>query len=148
MKSGADEIRDQLRDQLPDEPLARVLLERGEEFNPRPLPNKAWRRRAGSKGASGLACLINAQRAALTHDDWAYVEGYAIRRDDPEGIQFHCWNLDRDGRLIDTTWDDDGAAYLGVVVDKTQMARLAVERNSYFKVVGYESVGVDGPTYS
>ena len=113
-----------------------VVLREGEEFVPRALPDRRWRRdrwltrkvvndRGGLEHVASarerdLGCMINARRAALRHG-WAYVEGYAIRRDDPEGLQFHCWNADSEG-LIDTTWVDPGIAYFGVSVPVRRMA--------------------------
>ena len=115
--STASEIRDYLRHygQTDVSPWAAALVEDGIEFGPRPLPDQRWRRSSGSHVPT-YECVINAQKAALEHRDWHYVEGAAIR-DGEVGFQPHAWNVDQAGSMIDTTWND-GVAYLGVVIVK------------------------------
>lgn len=38
---------------------------------------------------------------------------------------YHAWNLDGDGGTVDTSWDT-GDAYLGVVIDAAEVARVMV----------------------
>ena len=60
-------------------------------------------------------CFLNAKllakRCGLT-----YVEGFAL----PTHFRWpkiHGWNLDQSGRVIDSTWEDGGRDYYGVVID-------------------------------
>jgi hypothetical protein len=61
-------------------------------------------------------CFVNSVDLSLSHG-FAYVEGEALRRDLPLSFH-HGWNLDADGKLVDSTWRNDGDAYLGVVFKK------------------------------
>jgi hypothetical protein len=61
------------------------------------------------------SCFGNSITGAVMRG-WKYIEGYALA-DCGEGMLFptqHAWNLDGDGRLVDTTWLNRGVAYLGV----------------------------------
>jgi hypothetical protein len=49
---------------------------------------------------------------------WRYIEGFALMPGLAPGegpaVMLHAWNADIFNALIDSTWDNDGLAYLGV----------------------------------
>lgn len=67
-------------------------------------------------------CFANAQRLALLHSDLTYVEGYAM-----SVIPLHHgWCVDRDGRVVDTTWDALPREYFGVPILTRYVRKLAL----------------------
>lgn len=59
-------------------------------------------------------CFMNAYRLAAYHD-FRYVEGYGISHNVPGLLIHHAWVLDKDGNVIDNTWDNPaGSLYFGV----------------------------------
>lgn len=97
------------------------LLCHAQSYEPRPLP---------ARFSSGFpsACFYNASRLARRRRGYRYVEGYAAA--DIGGSAFpthHAWNLDREGKLIDTTWKDIGLAYFGVVLPAPTPGRSVLD---------------------
>jgi hypothetical protein len=92
------------------------LLQHGQWFSKCPWPH------LGLEGAA-KQCFVNSLDLTLSHG-FAYVEGEALKADLP--ISFHhAWNLDAEGRLADSTWKNDGDAYLGVIFpEKTVVKAL------------------------
>jgi hypothetical protein len=82
------------------------LLQHGVWYEPRSLPARVRR---------GLPrrCFHNALRLAKTRG-YRYIEGYAVADIGVLFPAYHAWNLDRDGKLVDNTWDEVGLAYFGV----------------------------------
>lgn len=58
------------------------------------------------------ACFGNAMLIAMVRG-YRYVEGYALAPKIPMPIH-HAWNLDKQGRLYDSTWMNTALAYIGV----------------------------------
>jgi hypothetical protein len=86
------------------------------------------------------ACFDNSYKAALaSRGNLSYVEGYAFSKFMPV---HHAWNIDRDGKIVDTTWcgnDEDlgaftrpspGVAYLGVVFDLAYVRGMRTDENT------------------
>jgi hypothetical protein len=99
------------------------LLQHGVWYEPRPLPRHV---------CMGIrrACFGNAL-ALCRWRGYAYVEGYAIPQ--IEGLHFpthHAWNLDRDGNLIDSTWEKVGRAYFGVAFPLMVAQRALLRANN------------------
>jgi hypothetical protein len=65
-------------------------------------------------------CFANARRLALRRKKtFRYVEGYGL-----SNIGFpchHAWVIDAADTVIETTWEQPGRAYLGVVVDHAEL---------------------------
>jgi hypothetical protein len=80
------------------------VLQNGVWYDPRSLPRDIPRVR-------GLS-FDNAIRLSATKG-YRYVEGYALEKRIPLPFH-HGWNLDHTGQVVDSTWGNDGRAYLGV----------------------------------
>jgi hypothetical protein len=83
------------------------LMQHGVWHEPRPLPPNI-------RPSAPRQCFSNSFIYGKRHG-LRYVEGYAVP--DLGACMLpvhHGWNLDRDGHLIDSTWDKQGLAYLGV----------------------------------
>ncbi len=69
----------------------------------------------GVKRGRKKMCFQNAAHLVLEHPaKFAYCEGYAVTT-----VHFpvlHAWVLDRQGNVVDNTWDD-GEHYFGVAID-------------------------------
>lgn len=83
------------------------VLKHGRFFEPKPKP--AAYPKMAPKMCFGNSILI-AARYGLR-----YVEGYACAKAATMLPIMHAWNIDDDGSLVDTTWGDQGAAYMGVI---------------------------------
>jgi len=77
-------------------------------------------------------CFMNAFRLAETHRDegWYYVEGLAISDNTPIPLQ-HAWVINADGQLIETTWQNVGKAYYGILLDWDFIYRVMLETKTY-----------------
>jgi hypothetical protein len=65
----------------------------------------------GERHGAPRVCFGNAIMLAA-EKGYEYIEGVAVS---PKAKLFHHgWNIDREGRLIDSTWMNTGLAYLGV----------------------------------
>lgn len=94
------------------------VLEHGEWWDYEPLPLEY-------EFGAPRTCFANAIVLCVLHPELTYVEGYGMMIDIGLPIH-HAWNVDPDGRVIDSTWraiyDDTnervpipgGAAYCGV----------------------------------
>jgi hypothetical protein len=60
------------------------------------------------------ACFHNSMNLASGRRRLRYVEGYAYIEKIVGFPIHHAWNLDSDGRLVDTTWRNTGVLYFGV----------------------------------
>lgn len=72
------------------------------------------------KKAKKGECFTNAYNLAL-YSGYQYVEGYATSAD--FGILIHhAWVLDKDGRVVDNTWDRPAACqYMGVKISNEDL---------------------------
>jgi hypothetical protein len=78
------------------------------------LQHGVWYRPTGTPPIQGApkSCFGNAWFAAVMHGV-PYIEGMALAPRLPVPVH-HAWNLDVDGKLADTTWMNEGLAYIGV----------------------------------
>ena len=86
-----------------------------------PLPS-------GIKRGRARLCFMNAFRL-MSNKGYVYVEGIAM----PSRTLFpvhHAWCVDESNRVIDPTWTD-GAAYLGVHLNKSFVYQRALKRGKY-----------------
>jgi hypothetical protein len=79
-------------------------------------------------------CITNALSACAEHRDLRYVEGFAWHRKVPLPLH-HAWNIDRDDRVVDFTWDErlwpaDRRLYLGIVFETEAALQAAEEHGS------------------
>ena len=81
-------------------------MREGQYFEPRPLP-------AGIDYLEIRHCYKNAFQTAL-EERYAYVEGYAVSASHQLPV-LHAWNLDRDGFVVDRSWNPHERVYFGVV---------------------------------
>jgi hypothetical protein len=78
-------------------------------------------------------CFSNAMHLALDDPDLTYVEGYAQSPMIPTN---HAWVVDRDGYVIDPTWDSpETNGYFGIAFD-TEFALRLVEQQGYYGLLG------------
>jgi hypothetical protein len=97
---------------------ATALAKYGRKFLPRPH-RPDWLL-LGQK----RACFVNAASYAMVRDDVLYAEGYAMEPDIPIPIQ-HAWLVDRNGAVIDPTWDDTSEhVYLGIAFKRSFVSEL------------------------
>lgn len=84
---------------------ADFLLQHGTFYEPRVLPKRY--RRGPIK-----ACFYNSAMYALNNMSKGvrYVEGYAASIIPVH----HAWCIDKDGKLLELTWDTPGTAYFGI----------------------------------
>ena len=99
------------------------LLREGQFFEPRPLP-------AGIKYMEPKHCIKNTYWTAL-RERFVYVEGYAML-DCSDTPIFHAWNVDRDGFVVDTTWNPHGRVYFGVIFP---LAMIRRKRRTQYSVI-------------
>lgn len=103
--------------------IADFLLREGQFFEPRPLP-------AGIEYLAIRHCYRNAFRTAL-EERYVYVEGYAVSASYKLPI-LHAWNLDRDGFVVDRTWNPHERVYFGVVFP---LAVVPIQRGKHYPVI-------------
>ena len=107
-------IPDRLRD---------ALLDHGAEYEPRPRAGTGLRKMADK------ACFTNSACAAVSRPQLAYCEGIALTAG---GFWLHhAWNVDADDRAIDRTWREPGQQYVGVIVERAEVAN-AIARSRWF----------------
>lgn len=79
-------------------------------------------------------CFRNSFDVAQENDGYTYVEGFAFSRSLP--IPFaHAWVLDREGRVIELTWDDPGREYFGIPF-RTGFVTNIVWQSGYYGMLG------------
>jgi hypothetical protein len=92
------------------------LLRHGVWYSPEPW-REEWER--GPKNA----CYAHSLHCCLSHPELRYVEGVAVLRNIPVVVN-HAWVMDRDGRLIDGIWANEGTAYLGCTFPLSMVAEV------------------------
>jgi hypothetical protein len=85
-----------------------LLLERGRDFTPAPLP-------AEIKRQTIKLCFTNSAKLAK-RKGLLYCEGLAISTNFLGLPIHHAWNATEDGTVIDSTWVPVGHDYFGIVV--------------------------------
>lgn len=78
-------------------------------------------------------CFMNAAHLALEDDRFTYCEGVAA------GIipMAHAWCADKNGLVIDNTWEH-GKAYWGVAVKQSYLRRTLLKRKVYGLIYNWE----------
>lgn len=100
-----------------------VLLN-GRYFNVTPYPAKYKKHTAYLK-----ACFLNAYKLAEKYPDLKYVEGYAKAETVCPGL--HAWVVDRNGNVIDPTWQNTGVEYYGVTFSMDYVRRILNQKKEY-----------------
>lgn len=101
--------------------ISKWILEYGRHWEPQALP------RQHPRGVI-KQCYSNAANLALGDSDLTYVEGYAC------GIipVMHAWCVDKDGKVIDNTWDEPAKSlYYGVPFDRGFLAKTICRNGVY-----------------
>lgn len=104
-----------------------AIRDHGAVFTSQPLPAEFER---GPK----KQCFMNAGRLALERDDLFYCEGVAHSVIPVE----HAWCIDREGRVIDPTWDEpERCTYVGVAF-KPDWFFDRIQKTGMWGVIGGE----------
>lgn len=99
-----------------------LVRDAGRLWDPQPLPSKY-------KRMTVKECFSNALHLALDDEDLTYVEGYA---QSPMIPTSHAWVIDRNGEVIDPTWDTpESNGYFGIAFD-TEFALRLVDQQGYY----------------
>ena len=113
--------------------LQRFVLRNGTAGTWQPLPD-------GMQMGEQKQCFMNAAQLTL-HAGLRYVEGFCYVARLPIPIH-HAWNLDEDGRVIDTTLRDGaGTQYFGVEFDAATLADELL-RNRIYGLLDVRGVNV------
>jgi hypothetical protein len=101
-------------------PTERLVFRFGKEFPGHALPSKYKRGRPKE-------CFNNAMNVSIYHDI-RYVEGFALS---PKLIPVaHAWCLDKDGRVIDVTWNKpEHCEYFGIIIPKKLLIQQVLKNN-------------------
>lgn len=75
-------------------------------------------------------CYTNAYHGAMDNDDLTYVEGLASTKSLPGFPVEHAWNVNKQGQVIDPTWND-GSAYFGIPFKTDYIQKVAVRSGVY-----------------
>ena len=108
-----------------------LVLDCGVEMSFSPLPENIER---------GLPrnCYYNCFQLLKENLDLTYCEGYALHPGLPLPL-IHAWLIDKDGKLIETTWDICDAAYLGIPFNTKWFIELLRSRNREDCLAVFES---------
>jgi len=99
------------------------VLSNGRAYTPTPLPVDAPR-------GEMSRCFMNAAKLMDYEPGLSYVEGYAIRKGLPIPL-LHAWCVDEFGKVLDSTWPDDGEEYFGVALSTDYVRRTMLARGKY-----------------
>lgn len=114
----AEELRAKLAEFGEHSPMFKIVAEEGEFFETIRTDDRYARRSIGQ-------CYDNAYRLSVDRrikEPLTYAEGFGWSKLGP--IQ-HAWNLDAQGRVIDTTWTDSASClYFGIAFTLAEYERL------------------------
>lgn len=112
-----------------------LVFDAGTYYRPRRLPERFRSRQLGQ-------CYQNAYLVAKQNRDIRYVEGFATIGDGHMPTE-HAWNLDKDNRVVDTTWEklwgdknepDNPKGYYGIVIP-TDILTMIISIKHYYGVI-------------
>jgi hypothetical protein len=107
----------------------RYVAAYGQEFKAQPLPSDIERGKAKE-------CYRNASMLVMTHPELTYVEGFAKSAATGDMTFMHAWAIDKDGNVIDNTWDHpEKAQYFGVAYDRSHYLQ-SLYKAQVFGVLG------------
>lgn len=92
----------------------------------KPFDVPAQARPVGMKQMKARECFRNAYYAGLERG-WQYVEGFAMSIVPIH----HGWCIDREGQVVETTWERPGTAYYGIVIPYSVLNEALVEHGYY-----------------
>lgn len=122
LKSYLAQVADfQSSSQLAGRNYERLVLAHGRAFKGARLPD-------GMERGTKHECFNNALLLAVGNHDLYYCEGFAY------GVvpTHHAWCVDRNGRVIDPTWDEpERAVYAGLVMRTKAAMDFAIKRGYY-----------------
>lgn len=102
---------------------------KAKEFKAAKLPKKVTRGQLGH-------CYENATLAVIHNPELQYAEGVAFSAATGELGYLHAWAVDKDGSVVDPTWDEpEKGRYYGVVYDKAKYLSHA-RKTGYYGVLG------------
>ena len=106
-------------------PMHQLILNKGRDGKAAKLPRGIWR-------GPSKACFENSAKLVLKMPELTYVEGYATNGV-LAGYPFHhAWAEDRDGNVIDATWENpEEAGYFGVPFTAHELSRELVLTGYY-----------------
>lgn len=111
--------------------LHELVAQKGTAYRPQPLPADKEHLRGPVGG-----CYKNVTDVVLGFDGHTpepgltYVEGYALSAQIPLPIH-HAWAVDGDGNVLELTWPEPGAEYLGIPMSKETLFKAAAETGVY-----------------
>jgi hypothetical protein len=112
---------------VPQSQFLDFLKEHGQEWEPAPLPDEIDRGREKE-------CFKNATLTAIAHKHLDYVEGIGFAANvGIGGMAFlHAWNVDQDGKVVDTTWErPEKCRYYGVKFPKAKFTKHIFKAKVY-----------------
>lgn len=105
-----------------------AVLDLGKPFNGSHLPLSIRRR-------TPKQCYANTYKLVDRYPHLTYVEGYAVSANGPIAVQ-HAWAIDKNGVVVDATWEDPKhASYYGIVIPIDTVRALAL-RHGVYGVIG------------
>lgn len=83
------------------------VIEHGRPWTPQQLPDEF-------QPMPEKECFYNASHLVAGAEGLTYCEGFALGSGVAIDVVHHAWAADSEGRVIDVTWPEPGAAYRGV----------------------------------
>jgi hypothetical protein len=83
-------------------------------------------------------CYTNAFHGAMDNDDLTYVEGLASTKTIPGFPVEHAWNVNKQGQVVDPTWND-GSAYFGIPF-KTDYVQKVAARSGVYGILSHTNM--------
>jgi hypothetical protein len=99
-----------------------VTLKHGKEF-----PSPAVARPKHLKKGRDKECFKNAYHVCVENAGFKYVEGFATSIIPVH----HAWVLDKDDNVVETTWQEAGEEYFGIVIPIPWVNKVIVETGVY-----------------
>ena len=101
------------------------LEKHGQEYTAAPKPK-------GIKKGVMKQCYMNATKLAISKRELTYVEGIAYTPKLGKMAVSHAWVVDKEGKVIDNTWDEpETCQYFGVPVPTTRLEMWMIKTKVY-----------------